>query len=387
MNPHPLFFFVFVAVASVAVFWLFPTSSGPERYARGIVETCATEKNRAACYEREIPQLLSTLSLESVFGVVRAVRRLDPTYQFCHTLGHKLGERVVSEDPSRWFAMLSRNPPDNLCSSGFLHGVAVARFRSEVLDDDGLEKLISARACEPRTDWSPTPFEQATCYHGLGHLLFFVTDADIPKALSSCEKAGSNGGFHRLCREGVFMTMFQPLEPDDFLMIERMPVKPSTTTVRSYCARFSLDEEEGACLRESWPYSRAGIMTGKDVGTFCSGQPNVAEENSCYESVFSIVGRLSLDDPERALKACANAPEKWRWMCYERAALAIVEEDASSGKAAVSFCRSTPESYRLGCMEFIARRADFAFGDRAGRAAFCTAFPSEFRTVCARDSN
>ncbi|OGG79636.1 hypothetical protein A3A39_02315 [Candidatus Kaiserbacteria bacterium RIFCSPLOWO2_01_FULL_54_13] len=375
-----------VAVVLVIVLQLSPFQSESEQYARDIVKQCAPEKDHAACYEQEVPRFLSTLPLESVFDVVRSVRRLDPSYQFCHVLGHKLGEAVVAEDPSRWFEILSRNPPDNLCSSGFLHGVAVARFRAEVLDDEGLEKLISARACESRNspagEWNPTPFEQATCYHGLGHLLFFVTDADIPKALSSCEKAVESSDFRRLCREGVFMTMYQPLEPDDFLMIERMPMKPGTTTVRYYCAQFARDENEGACLRESWPYSRAEIMSGKGIGKFCSGQPNTTEEHRCYESAFSIVGRLSLGSREKALEACGNAPEEWREACYGRVALAVIEEDALSGRAAVSMCKSTPEEYRMGCMEFIARRADFVFGDRAGRAQFCAALSTEFSALC-----
>ncbi|MBI4133025.1 hypothetical protein HY478_00265, partial [Candidatus Uhrbacteria bacterium] len=120
----------------------------------------------------------------------------------------------------------------------------------------------------------------------------------------------------------------------------------------------------------------------KGIGEFCSGQPNASEENSCYESAFSIVGRLSLGNPKTALEACGNAPHVRRGMCYERAALAVIEEDASSGKAAASFCASTPEAYQMGCMEFLARRADFTFGERAGRAEFCTTLPTDFSALC-----
>lgn len=377
-----------LALAALALAARGGHSPASER-ARDIASRCAGEGDHAPCYEREVPRLYPELSVPELFDIVREIRRRDPTYTFCHVLGHKIGERVVAEDPARWSENIVLNPPDNLCSSGYLHGVAIERFRADVFDDALFEESIPsfAAACTSRPGWQLSDFIQATCYHGLGHLFFYIADADMPKALSVCTRTARGGSerdsFTRLCYEGVFMSLFQPLEPDDFLLIERMEVKPSTTTVRSYCARFLDNAQEGACLRESWPYSREDILGGEGVGAFCSGQPDSAQEFACYESSFSIMGRMALSRPEDARTACDLAPEKYRVMCYERAALAILEEDMARGGEAVALCEAIPGAYQDECMQFLAARAEFVFGDRSKeRGAFCAALPEEFARAC-----
>ena len=178
------------------------------------------------------------------------------------------------------------------------------------------------------------------------------------------------------------MQIYQPLEPDDFLLIERMPLKPSTTTVRQFCSMFERDEYEGACLRESWPFSREAIMSGSGVERFCSGHPNDSEETACYETAFSILGRQSLGNPDKAARACAAVPESRRDMCFSRVALAIVEEDKSAGERAVSFCAAAGPS-EDSCLGFLAQTAGHNFGSNiAGRRAFCNAFEASWRERC-----
>ena len=225
------------------------------------------------------------------------------------------------------------------------------------------------------------------CYHGMGHLYMFITDADIPKALSLCEATAESdtGDFRRVCREGVYMQIYQPLEPDDFLLIEQMEVKPTKETVREFCARYERDEYEGACLRESWPFFREEVLAGSGIERFCAGQPNPNEEIACFESAFTLLGRTSLGTPERVLAACAEAGERWRSMCYEYSAITIIEEDRDAGEALVDFCNSAPDGYRNECLEGMAQKAHFLFGDSPYRPAFCGALPAYLRSACLSD--
>ncbi|PIR83817.1 hypothetical protein COU18_02420 [Candidatus Kaiserbacteria bacterium CG10_big_fil_rev_8_21_14_0_10_51_14] len=369
-------------------FLLSDQTSDRETEAQRLIDMCSVSENRSRCYEVEVAALYPERSVYKVFDIIRTIRDLDPQYQFCHVLSHALGERVVAEDPARWVEAIPLNPADGLCSNGFIHGVIGGRFRAEVLDDAMLEKFIPdfSRACEPRENWSPSPLDQAICYHGMGHLFVFITDADIAKGLSLCERTAKGKNprqdFRRVCREGVFMQIYQPLEPDDFLLIERMEVKPTKETVREYCATFTQDEYVGACLRESWPLFREGVEDGYGIGEFCEGQPNAREETACYESAFSILGRMSLGDSEHIVEACGSVPEERQPMCYEYGAQTTLEEDRASGAKAVALCEQIPSQYQESCLLSLARKVVFNFGSSQSAREFCDLLPEKPRTVC-----
>ncbi|TSC62228.1 MAG: hypothetical protein Athens041674_533 [Parcubacteria group bacterium Athens0416_74] len=374
-------FFVISACAFALVFSAGARSAHSE--AQRIVKICSGELGHAECYEREIPRLLPSHSLESAFEVVRQVRAIDPAYQFCHVLAHKLGERIVAEDPERWVDAIPLNPADGLCSNGFIHGVLGGRFRAEVLDSVTLQKLIPdfTRACAPREGWNPTDLDTAICSHGMGHLYMFISDADIPSSLSLCENTMPEA-LKRVCREGVYMQIYQPLEPDDFLLIERMPVKPTKETVRSFCARYQKDEYEGACLRESWPFFREELKTGEGIAQFCSGQPNSQEEIACYEAALTLSGRFTLGDSSQALSLCGEVREPWRPMCYASGARAILEEDRVDGSKAITFCMNAPALHQVECLTSLADTANFIFGDTSEKERFCAQIPRELRMRC-----
>lgn len=386
--------YVIVAIlATIFCIWYashFFSSSEVSARANGIVAVCASEKKHTQCYEREVPALYPKLTIGQLFDITREIRRLDPTYQFCHVLAHKVGERVVAGDPSKWIEAVAENPKDGLCSNGYIHGVIGGRFRAEVLDENTLKTLIPdfSRACEPRQGWSPSLLDEAICYHGMGHLYMFITDAKILKALSLCEETAMSptGDFRRVCREGVFMQIYQPLEPDDFLLIEQMPIKPTKATVRQFCASFERDAYEGACLRESWPYFRQEILNGSGIEKFCSGQPSTDEETACYESAFSILGRQTLGNRGQALSGCSKVPEERKDACYSRAALTILDESREEFPEAIAFCKQAPGTYGQGCLRFLVDISAFIFGNDAllwGR--FCAAIPVTLQSLCRAD--
>lgn len=371
-------------VVGAAAFWFFPRFDNTAR-AAAIVEICAAEKD-PFCYEREIPALYPGLPLDEVFAVIREVRDLDPSYQFCHVAAHKLGEVAVAEDPAKWLDLIPQNPRDGLCSNGFIHGLIVGRFRNDTLDTPTLENTIPdfARACEPRPDWSPSRLDQAICYHGMGHLFMFITNADIRKSLDVCARIAESptGNFMRVCREGVFMQIYQPLEPDDYALIELLPEKPTRGNYRRLCAAYGNSADEGACLREAWPFFREEILTGTGIEAFCSGQPNAAEEDACYESATTIIGRQLLHDAEKAAAACRAVPIARHAPCFSVVAQAILEEDRREGERALAFCARAPDAVRDACASTLASRARWLFGASPEREQFCALLPMYLRESC-----
>ncbi len=354
-----------------------------------VLAACASADNRAECYEHEVSALYPGLSVSEVFDVIRVLRKKDTTYQFCHVLAHKVGERVVAEDPERWIEALWMNPNDGLCSNGFIHGVIGGRFRAEVLDEKSIEALILdfSRACEPHDSWNPSGLDKAMCYHSMGHLYVYITDADLTRALSLCERtarsAHSSEDYRRVCREGVFMQVYQPLEPDDFELLKRLPSVPTASTARQFCAGFVTPEYVGACHRESWPLFAREIIDEGGIGTFCSDQPNASEELACYQSASAIIGRMSLGNPDRAVRGCVAAPPEWRATCFSAAARAVLEENRNDSEGALALCARAEEPVAAECIRNLAQDTPFIFGDDRMRARrFCEALPPEFSSLC-----
>jgi hypothetical protein len=381
----------YIQLTAVVVFavlcggwYVFAQSADPAQVAHDVVAECAHTTDHTSCYEQEVPNLYPKLSLPAVFDVVRDIRAEDKTYQFCHVLAHKIGERLVAEDPDKWLDLIPLNPRDGLCSNGFIHGVIGGRFRAEVLSDATLEKFLPdfKMACEAHSGWTPTSFDRANCYHSMGHLFVFITDAHIDKALSLCERAVPEDT-RRMCVQGVFMQIYQPLEPDDFLLIEKMQDKPATTTVRQYCAGFSKNPlYQGSCLEESWPFFRTSVVDGTGVKAYCSGYPNKEEENYCYLGVSSIVGRMQLSNPDAAISACNNFPQERQATCFGFAAQAQIEESHSAGQKAVAICQAASGPIAAACIEQLAEHALFIFGETPERSAFCALLPNEYQKTC-----
>jgi len=373
-----------LAVLSILLF-LFATKAGALS-ADEIVAKCKGDpQSSATCYEKVVPKLYPAQSIPRIMDLVHEIRIKDPSYQFCHVLAHKLGEAVVAEDPARWLNAFALNPANGLCSNGFIHGIIVGRFRDDVLDDQALEKTIPdfQKACEPRRDWVPSSLDQAICYHGLGHLFMFITNADIPKSLSVCDRVTESptGNFERVCREGVFMQIYQPLEPDDFALLELLPEKPTLENYRRLCSKYD-SVDEGACLREAWPLYEQGVVTGVKVQEFCSGQPNESETRACYESASAIIGRRSLGMKENIGAACSYFPEKYKHICFVSTAQAAIEEDRAAVKDAIALCNNAGSASNQ-CLREIAGRAGFFFARGTSEyAQFCTQFPAEIQSSC-----
>ncbi len=355
-----------------------------KKIAQDIVSVCKTHADGSSCYENEVPRLYPKLSVSEIFEVIRHVRTQDVAYQFCHVLAHKLGERVVAEDPSSWIEAISLNPADGLCSNGFVHGVTGGRFRAEVLSSSTIEAFIDdfTAACVPRASWNASDLDRAICYHGMGHLYDFITDADIPKALALCSRTAPEE-YERTCVEGVFMQIYQPLEPDDFELIKRMNPAPTKSTVRNYCALYKKSEYVGACLRESWPYFKEGIKDGTAVVTFCSGQPTVAQTEFCYQTVSALVGRMSLDAIEDIAQTCSNFPPAWQASCFGYGAESVLQEDRNEAAKAFSVCLLAPQSEQQACFKHLLSHANFIFGMATDSYYnFCKALPVALQDEC-----
>src|SRR5687768_3358537 len=253
-----------------------------QKYANKALSKCARSDNRAVCYEEEIPKLNKFISMEDSFEITSLVQDKDKDFVYCHTLGHKLAGLEVSKDPDAWKVVAARCPV-GVCSNGCLHGAFQEKFREEYLTNDKVDKIKGdlENICEKREGFDPSDLEQASCYHALGHLFMYITNADINKSVALCDElAIKNDGrdFRGVCFDGSFMQIFQPLEDEDISLVAgKVPKKEE---IYDYCFMFK-GEKRYSCWTESWPLTLGEDMSPERILSFCLRLDLDGQEN-CF---------------------------------------------------------------------------------------------------------
>lgn len=355
--------------------------------AKDFIALCAEKKDKAKCYEEEVPKLLEEIPLEKVFSVVREIKKQDQSYQFCHVLGHEIGVWEVERNPDAWIDLMHKNPSDSLCSNGYIHGIIVGRFNKAVLSPAEIEAIAPdlSRACEPTEDWKPTGLDKAMCYHGMGHVLTQISGPDMPLSVKYCRQIAVKHGedYSKVCISGVFMQIFQPLEPEDFALIERLPVKPTKKTLVSFCGTYPTEIERSQCFGEGWPLFQDELKTAEGIQSFCTLSENALTQRDCFTTVLSIGARGSLWNPQKQEALCVQLPERQAQTCFNFLAEAFVEEDRTQIQSAVDVCKRTPAEFKDGCFGYLLALSDFTFGgDTAAKKQLCEAFPDDWRKRC-----
>lgn len=385
----------------IGMFFLLQSSSNPHKatkslefYAKEMVDVCADAPHRPTCYEKEVPKLVSELPTERIFDVIRLIRAQDPEYLYCHVLAHELGRYEVSLDPDNWLNVVATGPTDGLCSNGYAHGALVTRFNDEDLSEEEFNFALKdlAIACEEREGFTPTDLSKAICYHGIGHVLIHMTLADVRKSLKGCEFIGLKDDGHdyrRLCTEGVYMQLFQPLEPEDFALVDLLPLAPSRDTLATFCKNNSdTDTQYGACWREGWPFFGNEIYDSEGVVAYCSQLSKDQDREACYVTAFTINGRHNLGYPDKMAATCNDLPLEYQGECFSRGANAFPEEDQNLVEEGVAMCgRAKNAGPKDECYNFLANLAAFNF--HKGSEPFeklCSALPVEYEDRC-RNAN
>lgn len=359
-------------------------------YAKEMVEKCKDAPYRPLCYEQEVPRLVSEIPTEKVFDVVRQIRRDDPEYLYCHVLAHELGVYEVGLDPENWLDVIAKGPTDGLCSNGYAHGALVARFNDEDLSPEEFEYALQdlSIACEEREGWNPTDLTKAICYHGVGHVLIHMTLANVDESIRGCDVIGKKDDgrdYRKLCVEGVYMQLFQPLEPEDYALVDMLPYAPSRENLAQFCSEFSKnDEQYGACWREGWPFFGDDVYNSEGVLNYCGALSATQNKDLCFISAFTINGRHNLGNPEKMAAACNGLPSDLKGTCFARGANAFPEEDPTLVSEAVDMCsRANEEKAQDECYGFLAQVASFNFHpDSPAFKELCSSLPSKWEERC-----
>ena len=372
-------------LSALSLFGNQSSESQIEAYANEILRVCESDRYRPTCYDREIPKLMDSISMEDAFKVTRVVQDNDNEYPYCHVLAHELSAREVIKNPTGWKDVVSRCP-SNMCSNGCLHGGFQERFREEVFT---AEEVIALKPeleslCEKRENWNPTGLEQASCYHALGHLTQYITGAETDVSAALCDdiaRKPDGRDYRQLCYDGVFMQLFQPLEPEDFALILGKEIEKDE--VDSFCDQFE-GRQKGSCVSESWPLFRSDLLSDpKNLVEFCS-RSEKSEEDRCYLAlIYVLTAQFSLD-VDKIGNYCSGLPDHRKGQCFANAASRMIETDSRNISSATEFCsKVSTDNDKDACFQELIFYSTYNF--HAGskeNLELCNGLPEPWKSEC-----
>lgn len=355
--------------------------------AKDIVDTCKSTRDKATCYDTAVPKLMKTITMEQAFQVTKIIQDLDTTYRYCHVLGHQLSAAEVDKDPSKWKEVISRCP-SGVCSNGCIHGGFQERFRKDHFTDEDLKTYLPdlLSICEESKTFHPTGLEQASCYHALGHLTMYITNGEIKKALPLCDKISvkSDGrDFSQLCYDGAFMQIYQPLEPDDFRLVEGK--QPTRSSVKAFCDSFA-SAPRNSCISESWPlYREKMVKDSQEIVKLCSQSPETSRDR-CYSAMFYVVTAQLNFDVDRIVAYCGSLSDPLRGSCFANAASRLIETDYRNIDSSVELCKASAkysDEDASWCFQELTFYAHYNFHEgSAEQKKLCEAMPSPWNKNC-----
>lgn len=357
--------------------------------AQNVLSRCKEITFKPACYDEEIPKLMNTISMEQAFEVTKLVQERDPQYLYCHVLAHKISYKETSKDVFKWKDVVARCPT-TMCNNGCQHGAMMRRFNSETLTDDQIGEIKPdlADVCEPRGNWKPVEVERSMCYHALGHLAMYVTGARINRSVDLCKSLthkpdGRN--YEQTCTEGVLMSVFQPLEPEDQALVKSLT--PKKEDVSGFCGKLT-GEARDACFRESWPLFLEQIQKPEGLMQFCSYTKDENERWKCtltamnILTVYLVIGNEAKLD--RLQEFCTALPTPSRSWCYAGASARLLQIDPAYLPQSIEACSLPNEEIsKTSCYKSLGNMIQTTYHEGSvDRQKACLLLPESQQSAC-----
>jgi plastocyanin len=222
----------------------------------------------------------------------------DTLSRSCHALVHEIGRAAYEKYGDFGEAMKYR---DELCNSGYLHGVIESRFsQSEDIFAD-MKTICDQYHQKSYMSWQ--------CYHGLGHGVMFYTANDLPRSLEMCGGFGS--GFGRSsCVNGVFMENFNTEQKDHVskFLKENAPFYPCPEQPEHYKADCYLYAPTYFLSLNHHDYTAAL--------EWCNGA-EAGYESMCAQGVGGQMMKENLNDPKFVESTCMKGEPEQTAPCIE----------------------------------------------------------------------
>lgn len=188
---------------------------------------------------------------------------------WCHDAMHAFGWRAFQREGTVEKAFLKAS---SFCDNAMYHGIVEEYLREHGMEGN-ISQLIKNICTESQADNSRySAGTKALCYHGIGHGLMYITNANLEKSLDYCDELGSHAAE---CYSGSIME-----------------------------------------YKISW---KAGIQYVGELDDFkyCTEMEDETRRTACYFTQGIDYSALVHGDVRQAMLLCANIPEKYHQECYK----------------------------------------------------------------------
>jgi hypothetical protein len=245
-------------------------------------------------------------------GVPGILDTLERGFPSCHDHAHELGKAAYAT--TRDMSAVLR-ACQTRCVSGCMHGVLMEAFteRPAVLR----ERI--ATLCDG--DAFRQIHKKGDCVHGVGHGAAYVSDYDIPKALTLCEAVGERA-YQYYCASGAYMQLFMTYQAQIAARTDQYPCDEA----RRFAA---------ACYRYKVFFMLAQAASRSEgieaVAKECLGLP-VPVQPACFHGIgHASVGPVS-QMPARIHEVCERGPAAAQWLCIQGVVEKLAAQDESAAR-------------------------------------------------------
>lgn len=318
---------MFLILLAGIIFFNYPSEPNQQLYPSAQLshDDYELQKNR-------LIDLLKESGVQTSFAYIREQLEVNsPLARDCHPLLHQLGHASFDYYDGFERAM---EVADELCNSGYVHGLIEANFESSQTIDEALNS-----SC---TDYTEN-FKQWQCFHGVGHGIMYTIAKDHIKSIEYCKQLKSEFAA-KSCINGVLM--------EEFIIIDHTGNHNTTNELSDINASICIELASSNSKRDCYFYAPTAFLEQNNDQFFEAINWCEQSESDYINTCVSGVGAQSMKDnitnPSFTSNLCKKLQTSYQSHCIVGAVSIFMNHHASSMQAK-SLCENEFREFINSC--------------------------------------
>lgn len=330
-----------------------------------------------ACYEEETRSQL--LDKYETAQILAAIYDFDKYYS-CHAFTHFIGRALYKKLGNIADAY---SQVDFTCHGGAYHGVLETFLDERKTTVDDLSGKELEQVCQDSPKKSKKSQDQIAteCLHGFGHAFMFITEADLPKSLTYCDKLQLQ--LQERCWGGAFMENSTSSTNMDH------PTKWLKADDKFYPCTI-LDDRY---LKQCYFYQANYLLkiTGRDyrrVFADCGQLSDLGQHDYCILGAGAQLASVSNEQGvDKAASICQLAQNNDAYVCIEGAVPSLFVRHGGDAPQIFEFCQKNAIFLREFCFAKLGNVAKTYWQYDAARLNEICTKAQEYQHACLNGQN